>query len=407
MTGADGKRPRWELSPRLRMAAWILLAVGIVGVLALAFRPQPVGVDIAVAERGDLEVSVEEDGRTRFRERYVVSSPVAGELFRVTLEPGDLVPVGAVLARIGEPAPVILDPRSREQVEVRLAAAEAGVERARAMVEVAGAALVDAREELRRQQILFETGGGSESARTRAEALVRAREAEVNAAVLSVRGAESEVEDLLLTLSRPSGQEGGGVVVRAPAAGIVLAIHQESAGMVAPGQPLFELGDPNVVEVVVDLLSADAARVSEGAEASITGWGGDEPLRARVRRVDPAGFTRLSALGIEEQRVNVFLDLYELEESGIVLGDGYRVEVRILIDRVENTLRIPTSALFRRGDGWAVFKVEEGRVGEAPVEVGKRSQALAEIVSGLSEGDRVVVYPSDRVAEGVRVRERE
>jgi HlyD family secretion protein len=188
---------------------------------------------------------------------------------------------------------------------------------------------------------------------------------------------------------------------------VVLNVLRESAGVVAPGEPILEIGDPAVVEIVVDLLSADAARVSEGAEGWVTGWGGDDPLPVRVRRVEPAGFTRISALGIEEQRVNVFLTLGTEVGEEMALGDGYRVEVQILLNQVEDVLRVPTSALFRRGDVWAVFRVDGEIVRETSIEVGERSQTLAEIRTGLSEGDRVIVYPSDRVADGVRVRERE
>jgi HlyD family secretion protein len=275
------------------------------------------------------------------------------------------------------------------------------------MAEMARAALLDAREEHRRQQVLAEVGGGNASALERTEALLRAGEAEANAAELGIQAAQAEVEDLRLTLSRPAGGAGEGVALRAPVTGVVLNILRESAGVVAPGEPILEIGDPAVVEIVVDLLSADAARVTEGAEGWVTGWGGDDPLPVRVRRVEPAGFTRISALGIEEQRVNVFLTLGTAVGEEMALGDGYRVEVQILLNQVEDVLRVPTSALFRRGDEWAVFRVDGEIVRETSIEVGERSQTLAEIRTGLSEGDRVIVYPSDRVADGVRVRERE
>jgi HlyD family secretion protein len=407
MTGTAGGRPGWELSPKVRTAALVLLGVVIVGGLVLAFRPQPVGVDIALVDRGEIRVTVEEDGRTRFRDRYLLAAPVAGELARLTLRAGDSVEAGAILARIGEPASQILDARTREQIGLRIASAEIGVERAASMAEMARAALLDAREEHRRQQVLAEVGGGNASALERTEALLRAGEAEANAAELGIQAAQAEVEDLRLTLSRPAGGAGEGVGLRAPVTGVVLNVLRESAGVVAPGEPILEIGDPAVVEIVVDLLSADAARVSEGAEGWVTGWGGDDPLPVRVRRVEPAGFTRISALGIEEQRVNVFLTLGTEVGEEMALGDGYRVEVQILLNQVEDVLRVPTSALFRRGDVWAVFRVDGEIVRETSIEVGERSQTHAEIRTGLSEGDRVIVYPSDRVADGVRVRERE
>lgn len=407
MTNKTGGSPRWELSPKIRTTVLILLGVAIVAALILAFRPQAVGVDVAMVDRGEVAVTVEEDGRTHFRNRYLLTAPVAGELSRITLRAGDPVESGATLVRIGGPASQIPDARTREQIELRIASAEIGVERATALAAAARAALLEAREELRRQQILVETGGGSTSILERAQALVEAREAEAEAAELGIRAAQGEVEDLRLTLARPASGGGEGVALRAPVNGVVLRVLRESAGAVAPGEPILEIGDPSEVEVVVDLLSADAARVEEGAQGWVNGWGGEDPLPVHVRRVEPAGFTRISALGIEEQRVNVYLTLQDGALDSLRLGDGYRVEVEILLNQVEDALRVPTSALFRRGESWAVFRVEGETVRETPIEVGARSQTLAEVTSGLAEGDRVVVYPSDRVADGVRVRERE
>jgi HlyD family secretion protein len=400
--------PSWEAPRWLRTAILVLLGAGVVVVLFLALRPQPVSVDLVEVVRGTVEVVVEEDGRTRVRARHIVTAPVAASLRRITLEAGDRVEEGDDLARLEGPESPLTDARTAVQLQARIAAAEAGVERARALAEAAEAGLVEARLEVRRQEILLEQGGGSAAGLDRAQALLRAREAEARSAGFGVQAAQGEVEDLRLALQGPpaGAPEGEGLLlIRSPVAGTILRVHRESEGAVAPGEPLLEVGDPSALEVVVDLLSADAVRVPQGAEARISGWGGEGELPARVRRVEPSGFTRVSALGIEEQRVNVLLD--PVEAAGWeLLGDGFRVEARIVLDRVEDVLRVPAGAVFRQGDGWAAFRTEGGRLEEVRVVVGRRSQAEVEILEGLAEGDRVVVYPGDRVEDGVRFRAR-
>jgi HlyD family secretion protein len=400
----DGQGPQWEAPPWLRTLLWV--GVGLLGVVGLffLFRPQPVAVDLVTVERGTLEVVVDEDGRTRVRDRFQIRSPVGGTLLRPQVEVGDLVAEGDELLRIEGPEATLDDARTRAQLRTRLEAARAGVERARSMAEAAEAGLVEAREELRRQELLLREGGGSSSAVERAAALLRAREAEVRSAGFGVRAAQGEVEELELQLTRPPAADVGVLVLTAPVAGQVLRLHRESGGPVSPAEPLLELGDPGAMEMVVDVLSADAVGIPTGARARISGWGG-ETLEARVRRVEPSGFTRVSALGIEEQRVNVILD--PDGEGWGRLGDGFRIEATILVEEAQDVLWVPTGAAFRRGDGWAVFRAGNGRLEEVPVEVGRRSQAQVEIVSGLSEGDRVVLYPGDRVEDGVRYRERE
>ncbi len=396
----------WEAPRWVRTGAMVLGALLVVAVLVFALRPQPVPVDLATVDRGEIEVVVDEDGRTRVRDRYRITAPVAGTLRRVTLEPGDEVAEGDPVVWLDGPQVGVTDSRTRAQLLTRMAAAEAGVGRAEAMVEAAEAGLVEARDQLRRQEILLEQGGGSTSAVERARAMLRAREAEVRSAEFSVRAAEGEVEDLRLALTRPAGAAEAPLELRSPVAGRVLQVHRESAGAVAPGELILEVGDPGRLEVVVDLLSGDAVQVVPGAEAVIRRWGGDEDLPAVVRRVDPSGFTRVSALGIEEQRVNVILDPAGAPELWARLGDGFRVEARIRIDRTDAVLRVPSGALFRNDEGWAVFLAGDGRIEERSVEVGRRSPAMAEVVSGVDEGDRVVVFPGDRVEAGVRYRER-
>jgi HlyD family secretion protein len=396
---------RREAPPWVRRALLAVLGLAAVAALVLALTPQPVAVDLATVSRGVVEVAVEEDGRTRVQDRHLVTAPVAATLRRIELDPGDRVEPGDPLAYLSGPESALADPRSREQLRARLAAAEAGVERARALVEVADAGLVEARDHLRRQELLLEGGSGSRSAVERAEAGLRAREAERRSALFGVEAAQGEVADLRLALGAGSGGgDGGTLVLRAPVAGTVLRVHRESEGAVAPGEPLLEVGDASALEVVVDLLSADAVRVEAGDPATLSNWGGEAELPARVRRVEPAGFTQVSALGIEEQRVNVVLE--PTGEGWPALGDGYRVEARIVVDRVDDVPWVPAGALFRQGDAWAVFVVEGGRLRQRTVEVGRRSQARAEITAGLTEGDQVVIYPSDRVEDGVRFQQR-
>jgi HlyD family secretion protein len=396
----------WEAPKWLRTALLVGVGAGVVGVLFLLFRPEPVSVDLAAVERGDVEVAVEEDGRTRVRDRYQVSAPVAGTVRRIALRPGDDLSEGDVVARMDGPGAALPDSRTEAQLRSRMESARAGVERARAQEEAARASIVEAREGVRRQEVLLEQSGGSTSALERAQALLRAREAEARSAEFGIRAAEGEVEDLRLALLRPGSQAGESLDLRAPVDGTVLQVHRESGGPVSPGEALIELGDPRALEIVVDLLSADAVQVTPGDEARIGRWGGDD-LAATVRRVEPAGFTRVSALGIEEQRVNVILDPVGDPGAWARLGDGFRVEVRIVVERAADVLRVPTGALFRSGEGWAVFRAENGRIREVPVEVGRRSRAEAEILDGVEEGDRVVVYPSDRVEDGARYRERD
>ena len=406
MDDRNDVKTRWEAPRWLRRALLVAVGGGVLAALVLALVPEPLPVEVVTLDRGGVEVTVEEDGRTHVRDRYIVTAPVTGALLRVELRPGDEVAEGQVLAAIGGPEPGIPDARTTEQLRFRVDAAEAAVERARALAQAAEAGLVDAREAVRRLEVLAPVGGGSASALERARALVRAREAELRSATFGIQVAESEAADLRAALERPLSTARSGLELRSPAEGVVLRVYRESAGAVVPGEPLLEVGDPSGLDVVVDVLSSDAVRIRAGAEAWITGWGGEEELKARVRMVEPAGFTRVSALGIEEQRVNVVLDPDDASPGWARLGDGFRVEARILVDRVEDALRVPTGALFRRGDGWAVFRVDGGRAAEAPIALGRRSQALAEVLSGVQAGDRVIVYPSDRVIDGVRVSER-
>ena len=390
---------------RRRALVLALAAAGGLGGLLWLLRPAPVRVELGVVDRGPLEVTVDEEGRTRVRNRYVIAAPVAGGLDRITLDAGDAVAVGAAVARVS-PAP--LDPRATAQAEARLEAAIALRGEARARVGQAKAALAQAQRDLQRARTLAAAGTvsdqGLEQAElahaSRVEELHGAREAE-DAAAHEVQAAEAVL--LAAGGGAPTTSTRGKdafVEVRSPATGHVLRVFEESQRVVAVGTPLLEVGDPSDLEIVVDVLSADAVKIRPGAEMRLGAWGGEGTLRARVRRVEPSGFTKLSALGVEEQRVNVIGDFVDPPGA---LGDGYRLEARIVVWREDDVVRLPASALFRSGEAWHVFGVENGRARLRAVEVGQRGVEAAKVVSGIEPGTGVVLHPTDRVADGVRI----
>jgi HlyD family secretion protein len=386
-----------------------LLVVGIAGMLFLALRPQPIPVDLAEATRGELEVTVHEDGRAQVKDRYTISAPLNGRLARVELEPGDPIEEGAAVAYLLPVAPALLDARSREQAEARVAAARAGEARARAAIDRAEAAQDLARSEALRQETLLEQGGVAERARDRAVFERRAAEQELASARFSARVATHEVRMAQAALGTMNGRGQGALeqfAITSPVTGRVLRVLERSEGVVQAGRPILEVGDPSVLEAVVDVLTTDATAVTPGNPARIVHWGGEGALSARVRLKEPSAFTRTSALGVEEQRVNVVLDLIDPYERWASLGDGYRVEADIIVDRAEDVVRVPPGAIFRHRDGWAVFRVRDGFARLAPVDIGRRADAAVEITSGLDEGDAVVLHPSDRVVDGASVEAR-
>jgi len=373
------------------------------------FRPQPLAVEVAQVERGALQVTVDEEGETRVRERYVVAAPTTGRLLRIGLDEGDAVAAGDLVARI-EAVP--LDPRDRAAAEARLEAAEAQESAAQARVGLARATREQAARTGARMERLREAGTVSDESLEQSQLALTQAERDLEAAAQAARAARYEVEAAraaLIAAYRPTPTSDGTdgvcsgspcVEVRAPVAGSVLRVLEESERIVAAGTPLLELGNPGDLEIVVDVLSSAAVRIHPGAPARIEEWGGPNPVSAEVRRIEPSAFTKVSALGVEEQRVNVILDLLEAAPG---LGDGFRVEARIQVWEGEGLLLVPASALFRAGESWAVFVVEDGLARRRPVEVGERGGARAEIRGQLSEGETVVVYPSDRLRDGMRV----
>lgn len=383
----------------------VLLAVAAVGaLLAMALWPETLEVDVAAVSRGALVVTVDEEGRTRVRDRFVVSAPVTGRVLRIELEPGDRVTRGDVVARIQAETPPLLDVRTRAEAQAAVDGARAALGRARAEEQRAGAALALAQRELARTRRLAAGGVLPTQELDAREAEARLAEEAANAEAFVVRAASAELQRAEARLVPPSPRATGGIVaVRAPSDGVILRRLRQSESVVPAGEPLVEIGDPARLEIVADLLSTDAVRVREGARAMVEQWGENLPLDATVRRIEPAGFTKVSALGVEEQRVNVILDLADSAGEDAVLGDSYRVELRIVVWEAPDVLKVPTSALFREGDEWAVYVVSDGRARRTVIDVGGQTGREAEVVAGLSEGARVIVHPGDAIRDGTRV----
>jgi HlyD family secretion protein len=383
----------------------VLTAAAVVaGLLVMALWPQAVVVEIAETTRGPLVVTIDEEGRTRVRERFVVSSPLAGRVLRIELEPGDQVKRGDVVARVRAEAPPLLDERSRAEAAAAVESARAALGQTRAEAQRAQTALMQADRELARVRALQEGGLTTPREVDLREAEAAAAKEASEAAGFAVRVAESELtraEARLVPLS--SDTLGRVATVRAPADGVVLRRLRESESVVPAGEPLLEIGDPARLEIVADLLSTDAVQVAPGARAVIEQWGGSRELAARVRLVEPSGFTKISALGVEEQRVNVILDFVDPADGWGQLGDGYRVEVRIVVWEAPDVLKVPTGALFRESERWAVYIVEDGRARLRHLELGRQNGQEAEVASGLEAGDRVILHPGDTLADGGRV----
>lgn len=385
-----------------RLIAAVLIVGGILGV---ALWPEAIEVDVVRVTRGPMRVTIDEEGETRVRDRFVVSAPVAGRLQRVELEPGDSVVRGkTVVARLIPAAAPLLDPRTSAELAAGVEAARAAVGQAQAERDRAAAALTRAQSSLLRQEQLAEVGATSHEELEVAQTTVKTAEAELRGAQSTVARTERELQAARARMA-PSSAGGRTVDVIAPVSGVVLKRLRESEAVVPPGDPLLEIGDPANLEIVADLLSTDAVRVSPGDAVLIEDWGGDHPLGARVRRVEPSGFMKISALGVEEQRVNVIIDLVDAATAR-QLGDGYRVEVRVVTWQAPAALQVPIGALFRRADQWAVFVVNDDVARLAVVQLDQRNDTEGHITGGLTEGQTVVLHPPDTLQDGMRVRVR-
>ena len=383
-------------------------AIVLVALAVWAFTPGAVPADIVAVSRGDLEVTVNEEGRTRVRDRFVVSAPLPGRMERIELEPGDRVVAGkTAVAQFRPTPPTLLDVRTRAELEARARAAESSVGGARADRERIQADLKFARSELARAQKLVAERVISSREMEAAERQVETLQRALQSAEFTIRTSEHQLELARASLLQSRGTSAAPIPLFSPVDGVILRVMQESAAVVPTGQPLLEVGDVRDLEIVSDLLSNAAVRVRVGQPVRIEQWGGDKPLHGRVRRVEPSGFTKISALGVEEQRVNTIIDFEgaEVERQGI--GDGYRVEVRIIVDARQNVLKVPTSSLIRNGEEWALYAVEADRAVRRTVQLGQRNGLEAEVLGGLAEGESIIVYPSDSVTDGVKVAARQ
>jgi len=397
------------------MSIWLkrgLIACALAALVAAAIyvlQPEPIPVDVSTIGRGELQVTVAEDGVTRIRDVFVVSAPITGKLERLTLEVGDLVEAGERIALVRPVDPPIRDVRTMRELEAALKAAEAGVMLGRAEVERAEAALRYAELELRRQRELAQRGVASERVLQQAQLEADTRRAQVSQAKANLELRRRELESAQARVLEPAAGaalpagDACCVEIIAPSSGAVLKLHTESEQVVQAGAELLEIGDRASLELIVDLLSSDAVRVKAGDTAWITNWGGSERLEARVRRIDPAGFTKVSALGIEEQRVNATIDIVAARSDWVRLGHDFRIFVEIVVWKSENALRVPLAALFRQGDSWAVFIAEGETAALREVTLGRRNDAHAEVLDGLQQGDTVILHPSDRIANGVDI----
>jgi HlyD family secretion protein len=378
----------------------LLYAVGALLLLALAvvvMRPAPIQIETGQVEQGPMQVTVDEEGKTRSHNRFVITAPVSGKMHRIILQDGDAVKKDQVLALI---APIPLSVRERDEQRARIAAAEDQQRSAEEMVHHAEADLAQARRETQRVTRLVKDGFMSSQALEQAHTSETTLTDELDAARYRARSAAAEVRLARSGLIADRGGKGVLFKVRSPVAGRVLRITDPSERVVSAGATLLTLGDLSRLEAVVELLSAEAVKVRPGMPVILENWGGSEPLHARVRIVEPYAFTKVSALGVEEQRTNVIADLNDPPPA---LGDGYRVDAHIVIWSSDNTLKVPASALFRCANAWCVFAVHKHRARQRTVQIGRRNDQQAEVIKGLAAGDTVVLHPANDIQDGSRV----
>ncbi len=402
---------------RSRLILTLIVGLGIAGALAAAFWPRPVMVDLGEVTQGPMMLTIDEEGRTRVAEAYVVSTPVAGRLLRVGVDPGDPVIRGeTVVAHMRPSNPAALDVRTREQAQAAVQAAEAALRVARADLNAAIASRDLAQTELARAEQLAARQIASAAALDRARQNARVAEASVETAEAAISMREADLANarakligfddrgLAAAIGNPQGED---IPLFAPADGRILRIMQQSETTLPAGAPIMEIGDiEGELEVVVDLISSDAVQVETGDRVIIENWGGPDTLAGEVRRIDPFGITRFSALGVEEQRVPVTVSLTGPPEARAALGHGYRVEARIVVWQTDAAIRVPSSALFRVGEGWSVFAAMNGAAALRPVEIGRNNGITAEVLGGLTPGEAVVLYPSTAVEDGTAIARR-
>ncbi|MBE2261137.1 MAG: HlyD family efflux transporter periplasmic adaptor subunit [Burkholderiaceae bacterium] len=383
---------------------WTGAAAAVAALAWVALREPVQMASVAQVQRGPLELNFLEEGKTRLKNRYLVTAPVAGLVRRIELRPGDAVQAGQVVAHLDPATSALLDPRARAQARADIATAQSALRSAHERIAAASTELAVAQREYQRQDSLRKDG------MTTATLLdsTRARAAQAQAALTTAR-ADEQIAQQRLQVARASlaldGSAGSGkaLTLTAPVQGVVLKRAVESATPVPAGQVLLEIGNPAQLEIEVEALSTDAVTLRPGLKARVLRWGGEGVLDATVTRIEPGGFTKVSALGVDEQRTRVILDFTSPQAKWAALGDGYRVEVEFIQRQEKDVLQVPVNALFRAGDGWAVYGVDGGRALKLPVTIGARSATAAEVIGGLSAGQSVIVQPDDRIKEGTRI----
>jgi HlyD family secretion protein len=395
------------MSWTFRLAA-LVLGLALAAAAVVALRPRPLDVEVAAVTRGPLEHKVIEQGKARVRERYTVSAPVAGTLARIELHEGETVMAGQVVARLRPLPTPLLDPEARKVAEQRLASAVDASAQAQASVTRAQISRERAVEDVARTERLTRNGAATQLQLDQAGADARMRAAELLSARFAARVAQHEIAQARSALARftPGADRSEELEISSPVQGRVLHVLRKSEGVVTAGTALLEIGDPEALELVVDVLSQDAVGLSPGMAAQVVHWGGDGALAATVRRIEPAAFTRTSALGVDEQRVNVILELAAPRERWSTLGDGFAVEVEITRWSKPDALQLPTSALFRQGTGWEVFVASGGQARRRRVRPGHPGPLQTEILEGLKQGDQVIIHPGAAVRDGASIQTR-
>ncbi|MEO7097954.1 MAG: HlyD family efflux transporter periplasmic adaptor subunit [Luteolibacter sp.] len=382
--------------------------LALLSLVAWGLWPKPVIIETGVVARGPLTVRVSEEGKTRVRNRYVVAAPVAGKMRRVPLKPGDEVKAGETLLTTIEPvvAP-LLDPRARAQADAVVSMREASRKQAAESLEASQAASKMAEAELERVRSVTRSGTISQTDRDRAEMESSMKAAEVRAAGFALQVAEYELAQARAALERPEATTAGNLIeVKSPVSGRVLKVMQESEMVVTPGVQILEVGDPTDIEIEAEILSRDAVTIHPGDSVEIEQWGGENPLKGRIRRVEPAAFTKISALGVEEQRVIVLSNLVDPPEAAKALGDRYRVEVRVAVWHAEDVLIVPAGSLFREGNAWKTYLFSNDTAKLTTIEAGHSDGRITEILSGIQAGDEVLLHPPDTVKDGTKVTKR-
>lgn len=395
----------------MKLRRWIIIiTVPVVVILAIVygFMPKPVSVDLVKASRGPLQVTIEEEGKTRVKDKFVLSAPVAGFIRRIELVEGDVVKKGQPLIKLEPLRSNVLDPRSHAAAEAEVLSAQAALNMAEAKMRAVLADEEYARSKYQRMKKLFEGGYLSKNDMELAEAEASRTKANLLSAEAAVKVSRFEL-DKARTALQYSAAEGPLNpdkinLIRSPVDGRVLKIYRKSEGVVQSGEPLMDVGDPKKLEVEIEVLSSNAVSIKPGTQVLLERWGGEIALPGRVRVVEPAGFTKVSSLGVEEQRVFIIVDITSLTESQLRLGEGYRVVARFIVWEGEKVLRVPASALFRNDERWSVYVINNKKAQQREVKVGQRTGLMAEILSGLDEGEEVIAHPDDSIKEGKRVR---